>query len=130
MRYWPATAVPLAVHVIDSPMARLVCGQETATPWSSATATLERSVLPVLVTTYVHVTVEPTATVGPGAASASWPLVAFSMSIAGAAAAWKVYSTVMVAPASVSNNAATLPPPTAKESAIPAASRVTVPVPV
>jgi hypothetical protein len=50
LAYWPATAVPLAVQVMDPATARVVWGQVTVTPWSSVTVTFVRSTLPVLVT--------------------------------------------------------------------------------
>ncbi len=78
LAYWPTCAVPEAVQVIDSPEARVVCGQLTTTPWSSLTSTLESGSAPTFVTRYSQLTAEPTGTAGPGAASASNPLVDFS----------------------------------------------------
>ena len=50
LAYWPASAVPDAVQVIDSPGASSVFGQVTVSPWSSVTVTPSVT-LPVLVTT-------------------------------------------------------------------------------
>ena len=72
-------ATPVVVHVIDSPAAKDAFGHGTEPLGLSATVTPLSGTLPVLVTTYVHVTVLPTGTVGPGALSASCPLVAFLM---------------------------------------------------
>ncbi len=49
--YWPATAVPLAVQVIEAPTARVVWGQVIATAGLSETVTPVKGTLPVLVTT-------------------------------------------------------------------------------
>src|SRR5690349_2966587 len=65
--YWQAAAVPLPVQVMDSPAARVVFGQETATPLSSVTLTSVSVTLPVFLTTYCQVTALPTATEAPGA---------------------------------------------------------------
>ena len=40
LAYWPATAVPLPVQVIEAPAASVSVGQLTVTPWSSVTVTL------------------------------------------------------------------------------------------
>ena len=49
--YWPAATVPDAVQVMASPGPSMARGQETVTPWSSATETALRVSIPVLVTT-------------------------------------------------------------------------------
>src|SRR5512140_2629597 len=81
--YCPAIATPEAAHDIDAPGASVVAGQETATPWSSVTVTLVSVTFPVLVTRYVHVTVEPAGTYSPGAVSLSVPFVSFTIEILG-----------------------------------------------
>ena len=53
--------------------------------WSSLTETLVSVTVPVFVTTYVHSTGSPTGMDGPGASSASDPLVYFSILIVGEA---------------------------------------------
>jgi hypothetical protein len=83
--YCPAVAVPVAVHVVEAPTARVAMMLlppgvpvqliALAATMLSVTATLVSATLPVLVTAYVHVTVEPTATVGPGAELLSVPFV-------------------------------------------------------
>jgi hypothetical protein len=78
--------VPEAVQVIESPgdplAASVVPGQDTVTPDSlSVTATDVKGTLPVFVTTYVQLTVLPTATSGPGGRLASTPFVRLTMSI-------------------------------------------------
>ena len=83
--YWPGTTVPLAVQVIElepGPLVpgSVVIGQVTVTPWSSVTETLVILKEVRLVTRYLHWTVSPQARVGPGAESASSPLVLFSRS--------------------------------------------------
>src|SRR5215210_1407960 len=75
--YWQATAVPWPVQVIDSPGSSAAFGQVTWTPRSSLTSILVSRTLLVFVATYSHRTGEPTARVGPGASSASSPLVSF-----------------------------------------------------
>src|SRR5436305_8464656 len=77
--YCPAVAVPLPVQCMTSPAARVVFGQETATPRLSVTWTLDRVVWPELVTTYSQSTGAPTWICGPGAVSASSPFVYFLM---------------------------------------------------
>src|SRR5436309_15451518 len=67
---------------MTSPAARVVFGQETATPRLSVTWTLDRVVWPELVTTYSQSTGAPTWICGPGAVSASSPFVYFLMRIA------------------------------------------------
>jgi hypothetical protein len=51
LAYWPETANPDAVQVIDSPAASVVSGQVTVTPWSSATVMSVRVTLTTLVET-------------------------------------------------------------------------------
>ena len=82
--YCPEIAVPVAVQVTEPPGA---IATRFAVPWPqsiaasspilSSTTVVASRVLPVFVTTYVQVTVEPMATRGPGAVSASTPLVYF-----------------------------------------------------
>ena len=49
--YGPSVAIPVAVQVISSPTASVVCGQVTVTPWSSVTVTSVSAALPEFVTT-------------------------------------------------------------------------------
>src|SRR5438876_350734 len=76
--YWQASAVPLLVQVMVAPGARVVPGQLTAPALSSFTVWFDSVTFPVLVTTYVHVTVDPTATSGPVPVSLSVPFVFFT----------------------------------------------------
>ena len=83
--YGPAEATPLIVHVMLPLTASVVEGQVTAPRLLSVTATDDNAMLPLLVTTYVHVTCEPVGTISPVPASLSTPLVLVMMPIAGAA---------------------------------------------
>ncbi len=76
--------MPVASQVWVAPTPKV--GMTQISPsLSSVTVTFASATSPVLVTTYCHVTAPSTATAGPGAASASSPLVDFSISIAGLA---------------------------------------------
>src|SRR5688500_15100775 len=82
--YWPRVATPAPVQVIEDPGVRDVLPwQSIITPLSSTTVMPVRSTVPVLATAYDQVTGAPTRIEGPGASSASWPFVDFSMSIPG-----------------------------------------------
>src|SRR5690606_25838079 len=86
--YSPAAAIPVAVHSSASPAARTVLGHDTGPMRSSTTSMSVSSLLPVLVTTYVHVTSSPTGMSGPGGSLASSSLVALTMSMAAATPKW------------------------------------------
>ena len=90
LAYWSISAVPEAVQVVDAPTARLAMklvpspqSMVLSTNTLSLTLMLVNGTSPSLVTTYSHVTAEPIRISGPGASSASTPLVDFSMSIDG-----------------------------------------------
>jgi hypothetical protein len=65
--YCPAVAAPVAVQVVLAPAASVGTTHTLPLSWSSVTTTFVTGTLLVFVTTYVHVTVEPTATCAPGA---------------------------------------------------------------
>ena len=48
--YWPATAVPVAVQVVDAPGASWLTGHTTEATLSSVTTTLVNVTLPVFLT--------------------------------------------------------------------------------
>ncbi len=83
LAYWPGAAVPVAMQVTVSPAWMLVDGQLTVTCLSSVTVRLVSGTLPVFVTRYVQVTGSRSGIDGPGARSASAPLLSFGRSIAG-----------------------------------------------
>ncbi len=70
-------AVPVFVSVALAPTARLGI-VPIAPTLSSVTTMFESATFPVFVTSYVHVTVDPTTTTGPVGVSASTPFVFFS----------------------------------------------------
>ena len=76
--YCPTVAMPVNTQVMLAPAASVVAGQLTLPCWLSLRPMFVSMVLPLLVMTYVHVTVLPTLRAGPVTASASKPLVYFT----------------------------------------------------
>src|SRR5207249_1180250 len=92
--YCPTAAMPLAEQVVEAFGARLAITLlplpqliAVASSLLSVTAILLNVTFPLLVTWYVHVTVEPTITAGPGALLLSVPLVFFTIESFGAVTA-------------------------------------------